>query len=320
MKKLYFLIVLLPLLLMGPALLAQEDPLFSQYRNNTFLINPGGIAAEGLHEFRLNYRRQWQRFAFSPQTAIATYNGFVDDKNGLAISVMHDKWGPNVRNGAQFGYAFQMPVGYPGNNGQNYFSLGLSLKFLQHKIDLSNVFFVNPADNAIPGDVYQYWSGDLAFGAYFRNDNLYAGFSSPNLIQAGNYLPFNSTDGVFDRLQRYYFLLLGYKFEYTNMKIEPSILVRKLPSTPYQMEGTVRFYFNEESLIAGISYRTGWMGGLLAGIKYNSVKIIYSADFMPLRTDLNRPFGPSHEITLGIDLGEKAIDWKRNYYVPENRE
>ncbi|MCI4667306.1 MAG: PorP/SprF family type IX secretion system membrane protein [Bacteroidia bacterium] len=318
MKKIHSIIAFLFLVLAVSPLMAQEEPILSQYRTNMFLINPGSIGTSGVHELRLNFRQQWQSLNFSPTTAILSYQGFADNKNGLGFSVMHDRWGASVRNGFQAGYAFRMPVGYPNGQGQSYLALGLSVKAMQHSLDLSNTFFVNPTDVAISGSAYQFWAGDVAFGAYLYNDFFYLGVSSPNLIQAGTYLPSSEQGGVFSRLQRYFFLNTGYKFNYGNFMMEPSIMVRKIASTPYQMEGSVRFYFNDESLIMGLSYRTGWVGGLLAGINYNGLKVIYSADFMPLRTDPNRPFGPSHEITLGFDLGKEQKDWKRNYYVPEN--
>lgn len=318
MKHLNTILILLFGIFISQAALAQEEPILSQYRNNMFLINPGSIGTSGVHEVRLNYRQQWQQLSYSPQTAILSYQGFVDNKNGLGINVMHDRWGSSMRNGVQAGYAFRIPVGYPHNQGQNYLSLGMSLKFMQHNLDLSNTYFVDPSDAAISGSEYQFWAGDVAFGAYYYNDNFFLGLSSPNLIQAGSYLPINEQGGVFSRLQRYFFLNTGYKFNYGNFKMEPTVMVRKIASTPYQMEGAVRFYFNQESLILGLSYRTGWVGGLMAGINYNGLKIYYSADFMPLRTDPSRPFGPSHEITLGIDLGQEQTYWKRNYYVPND--
>ncbi len=294
----------------------QEEPILTQYRTNMFLINPAALAHNGVHEVRLNYRQQWQKLNFSPRTAVLTYTGFMDSKNGLGISIMHDSWGNSMRNGVKLGYSYRLPLGYPRERGQNFLSMGLSVKMLQYRMDLSNVHFVDPSDPAISSNADQFLAGDVAFGLFYHNENFYTGLSSPNLIQTNNYLPFNDQSGVLSRLQRYYFWVLGYKFDYGNVKIEPSIMMRKIASTPYQMEGTVRFYLNEESLILGLSYRTGWIGGLMLGINHKSMKFIYSADFMPLRNDPNRPFGPSHELILGIDLGEFNTDWKRAYYVP----
>jgi type IX secretion system PorP/SprF family membrane protein len=295
-------------LLLCPALLAhaQEEPLFAQYRTNAFLINPAVAGTGQSHEIRMNHRAQWMSFPGAPRTTILSYQGFVDNKNSLGFTAFRDAIGPNVRTGMQAAYAFRMPVGYAGSMGQNYLSMGMSAKLMQHRFQAQQTFMQDRSDQlaweAYRGTVY----GDLAFGAHFYNDNLYLGVSAPNLVRSDLAVPSGTAaPEIVSRLYRYYFAYGGYYFRYDNMTIEPSVLVKKLANSPYQIEGTVRFYLVEERFIVGFSYRTDWIGSLMVGAKTGPLSFYYSHDLMPVsRRDLN--FGMSHELTLGFDLGEKG--------------
>ncbi|MEM7657423.1 MAG: PorP/SprF family type IX secretion system membrane protein [Bacteroidota bacterium] len=304
-----FLLVLMSLLLSAQA---QEEPLFAQYRTNAFLINPAVAGTYESHQIRLNHRAQWMNFPGAPRTTVMSYQGFVDNKNSVGFTAFRDAIGPNVRTGIQGAYAFRMPVGYSGTMGQNYLSLGMSAKLMQYRFQTQSTFLQDRSDvlawEAYRGLVY----GDVAFGAYFYNDNMYVGMSAPNLIRSDLAVPSGSASPeIVSRLYRYYFAFAGYYFRYDNMTIEPSILFKKIANSPYQIEGTVRFHLVEERFIVGLSYRTDWTGTLMVGVKAAPLSFYYSHDLMPVsQRDLN--FGASHEFTLGFDLGEKG-NWSKYF-------
>ena len=310
-------ILLILTLGLGHLACAQEEPLFSQYRTNAFLINPAIAGTSESHQIRLTHRAQWMNFPGAPTTSVLTYQGAVDDKNSLGLTAFRDAIGPSVRTGFQAAYGFRFPVGYEGTMGQNYLSLGMAAKFMQYRFRTNKVYFEDPNDIVALEAADGFMQGDLAFGMYFYNERLYMGISAPNLIRSD----INAQTGIespeiLGRLYRYYFGIIGYKFTYDNMSIEPSILVKKVESAPYQIEGTVRFYFSEERFLVGLSYRTDWLGAIMVGVKSGNFSFSYAADFMARQVQRTGGalYGPSHEFILGIDIGRQD-NWSDLYFI-----
>lgn len=298
-------------LLIAASAYSQEEPLYSQYKSNAFVLNPAVAGTRYAQELRLNYRIQWRNFPGAPRTVTASYTGRFDAKNSMGAMAFTDAVGPSVRSGIQAAYAYQMPIGFGGNMGQNMLSFGMGLKYIQQTFRPERVTFQNPDDPALGSYSQNLNLADFSFGALFYNDNLWLGFSAPNLIQ-GN-LGFNGEDNdsqaLISRLYTYYFLFGGYRLVYDNVTIEPSVLIKRADTSPYQIEGTMKFYLVDEKLILGGSYRTDWLASLMFGIRVKNLEFLYSADFMTRNQLGNNVFGASHEFTLGLDLE----GWK-DYY------
>ncbi|MEM6803877.1 MAG: type IX secretion system membrane protein PorP/SprF [Bacteroidota bacterium] len=298
-------------LLFITSLSAQEEPLYAQYKSNAFVLNPAVAGSRNQQEIRLNYRLQWRNFPGAPRTATVSYTGRLDAKNSIGALAFTDALGPSVRTGVQLAYAYQLPLGYGGVMGQNMLSFGMGIKYLQQNFRADRVTFQDQSDPAIAAAMGTLNLADLSFGVLYYNENIWLGFSAPNLIQGK--LNFNGGDpasqDAISRLYNYYFLFGGYSFKYDNMTLEPSVLIKRADATPYQIEGTLRFYLMDETLILGASYRTDWLASLMFGLRVKNLEFLYSSDFMT-RNQLNRQvYGASHEFTLGLDLK----GWK-DYY------
>lgn len=298
------------LLFMLPAF-AQEEPLFSQYKSNAFVLNPAVAGTRNQQEIRINYRLQWRNFPGAPRTATVSYTGRFDAKNSIGAMAFTDALGPTIRSGAQLAYAYQLPMGYGGIMGQNMLSFGMGLKYIQHSFRTDRVTFQDQSDPAIAAAMGALNLADLSFGMVFYNENLWIGFSAPNLIQGnlGSTGNDQATQAAISRLYTYYFLTGGYRFKYEKVTVEPSILVKRADSSPYQIEATMRFYLMNEKLILGGSYRTDWLGSLMFGLRVKNLEFLYSSDFMTRNQVSSNVFGASHEFTLGLDLK----GWK-DYY------
>lgn len=287
---------------------AQQEPLFSQYRLNAFVVNPAVAGSQAHHEIRLGTRMQWQTFPGAPRTYTLSYHGRTDDNSGIGGVLFSDVVGPTVRNGFQLAYAYRLPIGQPGVAGQNTLSLGFAGKMIQYGFRAERVSFQTAGDPAASEAAQGISVADAALGAYWQNDRFYAGFSVPNLIQTefGAYVPNQSQRSLISQLARHYFFMTGYRISYESMSIEPSVLVRKTQATPYQIEGTMKLYLKDDHLIIGLGYRTEWLATTFLAVQNENWIVAYSSDFMlPQRRSTQLTFGPSHEIMLGLDLGKK---------------
>jgi type IX secretion system PorP/SprF family membrane protein len=297
MQKYTLLILSLLLLSCG---FAQQEPMYAQYKTNAFLINPGVAGSADHHQLRINYRTQWSRFPGAPRTISASYHGALDAKNAIGGIFISDQTGPSQRTGIQLAYAFHVPLGI---SEAYHLSLGLSGKTIRYHFNPDRVFFEDPSDVAIAEAAAGFNVADIAFGAYLYSDDLYLGFSAPNLIQTDLNTLDDGSRSLLSKLYRHYFAIAGYTFRYDQFSVEPSIMVKKVQSAPYQIEGTVRFNFVEDRLFAGISYRTDWLMSFMCGVRARNLFFAYSADFMSPATPTVRVFGNTNELTIGIDLG-----------------
>jgi type IX secretion system PorP/SprF family membrane protein len=284
------------------ALRGQQDPLFSQYRTNLFALNPAAAGAAGGHEFRLLYRSQWQAFPGSPRTLTGLYHGAADEKNSFGAMVFADAAGPASRTGLQLGYAFRFGLGQPGSYGQNYLSLGMAAKVTQFALDGGRIYFQQSGDPLVAAQAGNTWAGDVAFGLYMHNERFYAGFSAPNLLRST--LENGQTTPVIGRLYRHYYGLAGMILHYGQVSVEPSVLFKQVEAAPFQIEGNVKFYFMEDRLVAGISYRTDWLISLMAGMQLKRLSFLYTADLMPPHQRSGSLFGPANELSLGWTIGQ----------------
>lgn len=281
---------------------AQQEPMYSQYKTNAFVLNPAVAGSGNQHELRLNYRTQWSRFPGSPRTLSASYQGAIDEKNGLGAIFISDRTGPSERIGIQMAYAFHVPLGI---DEEYHLSFGLAGKAIRYGFNPNLVFFEDPTDAAVAEAVAGFSVADVAFGTYFYGKNFYLGFSAPNLIQTDLNEVDDGSRNLLSKLYRHYFAIAGYKFQYEQFSIEPSVMLKKVQTAPYQIEGNVRFNFAEDRLFAGISYRTDWLMSFMCGLQTKNMFFAYSADFMSAATSDVRVFGNTNEITIGINLGRQ---------------
>ncbi len=289
-------------------LFAQQEPLYSQYQLNAFVINPAVAGSQQHHEIRMNSRVQWSQFPGSPRTFTLSYHGRTDDKSGMGGLVFSDQTGPTRRNGLQVAYAFRVPLGEPGNFGQNTLSLGFAGKIIQYSFRGEEVRFQQMGDPAAAEAAQGLTLADAAVGLYWYNERFYAGFSAPNLIQAdfGAYVPTQPDRALAGQLARHYFLQFGTFLRYDHMNVEPGVLVKKVPGAPYQIEATMKWHLMDDRFLVGLGYRTDWLVTSFFAIRGDAWILAYSSDLMiPSALRQSQTFGPSHEFTLGLDLGRQ---------------
>ena len=72
--------------LISGVLHAQVDPLYSQYLNNPFLINPAYTGMNNYMNLMVGYRKQWAGFDGSPTTLSATgHTSLFDNRMGVGL-------------------------------------------------------------------------------------------------------------------------------------------------------------------------------------------------------------------------------------------
>ena len=297
-------------LILGIAVTAfsQQIPLYTQYNNNPFTINPGYAGSVEKYEIKASYRAQWIQFPTAPVTTmISATTGFK--RAGFGILAFNDEAGSLKRTGIMGAYAYHIPL-----FADYKMSIGMSMKYLQYRLSTRDIEDKLILDSAIQSAVNGRGRFDGTLGFYFYNKDFYVGLSAPNLIQTKF-----EEDGVSDSnlsdVTEHFFGLVGYKFNLKSITVEPSILVRKIQAAPFQIETNLKVWFLDDQLMLGASYRTSerTISPMFGILMDNKFRLFYSYE-LSFNGIAPYNFG-SHEFTVGIDLERK--EKKKGYKVRE---
>ena len=110
---------------------AQQDPLYSQYINNPFVLNPAYAGLTNNLNTAVSYRQQWAGFEGSPKTFNA--NGHIslfDNKMGAGLMLISDKIGYTTTNEVLGSYSYRIRV-----TEDKILSFGLQAGMVNYQLD-----------------------------------------------------------------------------------------------------------------------------------------------------------------------------------------
>lgn len=228
-------------------------PVFSQYLQNGFLVNPAYAGTRGALSGFLSYRMQWMGIDNAPVFQTISFHApMKNDRVSLGISGQFMHYGFTRSRSIYASYAYNIRVA------------GGKLSFgLKGGVDLSNndysgISLTDPGDPVFTGDGKSYALPNIGAGVYYSNDKYFAGLSVPQ------FLSYKKTGSgsvqAFHSFGRYDFIITGGAlFELSDfLKFKPSTLIS------YSFQETKRlmqFDLNTNLIFAdliwaGASYRT----------------------------------------------------------------
>ncbi|PKP22169.1 MAG: hypothetical protein CVU05_05085 [Bacteroidetes bacterium HGW-Bacteroidetes-21] len=291
MKKLY---IIIGLMWLSGNVFSQQQPMYSNYMFNGFLLNPAIAGTELTSPIRLTARQQWAGITDAPSTqALSGHTSLgYDDNYGVGGYIYNDKFGPISRIGIHGAFSYHLKINHDLN-----LSLGLSLSAFQYKISESNLNIINPNDAAITGKTESTWAPDANFGMYLYHQNYYVGLASSQLIQYKLKLGDYNNLG---KMVRHYYITGGYKFDLgKEFELEPSVLLKNTEQTPMQLDANLRVYYKKNYWLA-FSYRHKDASVAMIGFKIDRYTVGYAFDYT--FSGLSGYSHGSHEIMVGFDL------------------
>ncbi|MBX2946707.1 MAG: type IX secretion system membrane protein PorP/SprF [Cyclobacteriaceae bacterium] len=278
--------------LISGVLHAQVDPLYSQYLNNPFLINPAYTGMNNYMNLMVGYRKQWAGFDGSPTTLSATgHTSLFDNRMGVGLIISQDKVGENTNTFIQGTYAYKVRF-----DDYRYISFGLQAGIMNFRSDNSELNIADPSDPLFNTN-QNVIKPSFGAGAIFRTDNLFIGVSVPRILKASE----SFEDVTAALYTQHYYGFASYLFLLSDrVKLKPAVLVRAVSGSPLSTD--VNFQFNiDERYAIGALTRNFNTYGFLAQIKFNEFRFGYVFE-MPTNKSVGTRF-TSHEITLGLNLG-----------------
>lgn len=295
MKKIIF--ITLYIILAAWEARAQQNPHYTQYMFNEFVINPAIAGTKDYYQIRSNHRFQWVGLNDPPLTnTLSVYGPHADMPMGFGGHFYNDVTGPTSRSGITGSYAYNIEI-----NRDVRLSGGLSLGMMQFKIDGSQLTAKEAGDVAIQPVVFSTYIPDASIGFYAWAENYYAGFSVTQL--------FNNSLKIFDeknglnKLKSHFYLTGGYTYEINrDYKLEPSILIKGTAPKIFQFDLTSRVIY-QDMVWGGLSYRMKDAVSLLLGYIYDD-KFYFGYSYDMGITGLRRYNSGSHELMIGYRFND----------------
>ncbi|WEK37402.1 MAG: type IX secretion system membrane protein PorP/SprF [Candidatus Pseudobacter hemicellulosilyticus] len=326
------------LLLLGPlfhrTVHAQQQPHYTQYILNQYILNPALTGIENYTDIKLSHRHQWSGLQGSPVTTYFTVHaplGKADYRttatsfdvpgqnprgqrywesytaavphHGIGAQVVNDVTGALSHFNALLTYAYHI-----GISPRTSLSAGFGAGFSRFSLNSAKLNFGTTTVDPIvySSGVLNKMTANFSAGLYLYAADYFIGLSAQQLAPARlSYT--DNTISTTGQTVPHFFATAGYRFLLDeDFNLIPSLMLKYVSPLPVQPELNIKLQYRDV-LWLGTSarYKDGYaaMFGLKAG---NALHIGYSYD--RTTSSLNNYSTGSHELLLGFILGNKYSD------------
>lgn len=298
MKKLTRLLLTWAILLASNSVMAQQDPMFTQYMFNTLAINPAYTGSRNVVSATALVRSQWTGIEGAPKTGTFTIDAPIMDKRfGIGLQLLTDKLGVTQTNAAAVSLAYRVRL------DEGSLSFGLQGNVSQYRANLTSVALGSEStyDPAFAYNVNKTLF-NFGTGAYYNTDRFYLGLSAQDLVPNRLSEPSANGDRLAGKQALHVFLSSGYVFPIAeDLNLKPSFLLKYVHGSPIEgdINGTL---WIKDAIGIGVQYRTSAdVAGLLEIQASPQIRIGYSYD--KSITKLQNFNSGSHEIMLRYEFG-----------------
>lgn len=269
---------------------AQQDPLYSQYIFNPFIINPAyaGFSKDltGLAAYRL----QWAGYEGSPVTMNASgHIALADNRMGLGLTILQDKIGTNKTSEFLISYGYH--IGFRNNSRVSF---GLQAGVVNYRNDFNDLT-IDKNDPKFQSSISEF-SPSFGAGIIYSSDKVYLSFSVPKMLD-GKTTTEDNIDVVLYSQQLYgmgaYLFTLSHR-----LKLKPFVMTRYITGAPVSTDFGVALNA-DDSYTLGLFTRSLHTYGAM--MKINLGDMLRVGYIFELPTDKSVGLNyTAHEITVGI--------------------
>lgn len=273
----------------------------SQYlADNPYVISAAFAGIGEFYQLRLTGETQWVGVKNAPQTQSVSFDARIADRSGIGVILFNDKNRNTYQKGGQVSYAHHLTLSEYSNQ---YLSLGLSYKFTNFSIDISDINSSDPSVQA-----YNTINSNFDLSFLYRLENFFVSFNAVNILNKSI-----KSSIISEPLNiRNYYLYTGFVFknELSSIEFEPSIFYQLFESdgrSSTDFNFKVRKRNGKNYIWAGVSlnllvdqsFKPNSIAPLF-GLRSNMFYAAYS--FNTSLNELQKNNAGTHMITLGLDF------------------
>jgi type IX secretion system PorP/SprF family membrane protein len=316
---------------------AQQEPHYTQYINNNYILNPALTGIENYTDVKISHRHQWVGLQDAPVTTYLTLHkplGKKDDRttatsfetpgenprgtnywqdyeaakphHGIGLKIINDRTGPINRFAGYVSYAYHI-----GISAQTSIAAGFEAGVRNISLDRNKLDFgtANPIDPAVynSGEINSL-KPDFGAGIWVYSADYFIGLSAQQIIPQKIYFSDNTVKQQQGKLVPHLFATAGYRFLLSeDISALPSVMVKYVQPAPVQFDLNAKLQYRD-LLWVGTGYRLKDGFSAMVGLNVsNAFNVSYSYDYTT--SPLNTVSKGTHEIILGFLLGNKYGDW-----------
>lgn len=316
----------------------QQQPQYTQYIINNYIINPALTGIENYIDLKISHRHQWVGIQDAPVTTYLTIHGPLNKKDdritatsfdipgenprgrnywqdytstsphhGIGLKIINDRTGP-LNNFSVYGsYAYHIGIS-PKTSIAAGFEVGfrsLSLHASDLVFDPDNPTTIDPAvGNSLEINRIK---PDMGAGIWVYSASYFAGLSVQQILPQRVYFSDNTVKSAGSELVPHLFATAGYRYQLNDdIFALPSVMVKYVKPLPIQVDGNIKLQY-QDFLWVGASFRTYDGFAAMAGINVsNTFNISYAYDYTT--SMLGAMSKGTHEIVIGFLLGNNYGD------------
>lgn len=275
--------------------LAQQDPQYSQYMLNHFLVNPAFAGSRDVMTASTQLRYQWMNYEGAPRTqTLNVVSPLKRKKVGLGLNIVSDELGPKKSLTFMGSYAYHLKL-----PNRARLAFGLRGGVGSFSFNAAKISYKDQADIYNTGGVIRTVVPSADFGIYYYSKNTYVSCAATHLLSGQVSANKNLPEVI--RLKPHIFLSAGQAIQLNkSLILSPSVMLRATNNAPLGVDFNLNCRI-EERLWVGVSYRKNVGMVLLTQIAITEkLKFGYSYDYGVNR--IGTVAGATHEFYLGYDF------------------
>ncbi len=274
------------------SLRAQQDPLYSQYLSNPFVLNPAYAGLTDNLNLSLSYRTQWTGFEGSPKTINA--NGHISlasNKMGAGLMVLSDQIGNSTTNEVFGGYSYRINM-----TDNKILSFGLQAGLANYQINNTKARQYDPGDPLFQGNNSE-TKPSFGFGVILKSDKFFVSVSVPRMLRTTL-----EAQGLQSSLYtQHYYLMGSYLFFLSErIRFKPATLLKWVDGAPLSVDLNASLIIHENYQAGVLTRNFNTYGIFVQALLKDSFRLGYTFE-VPTGSSVGSNF-TSHEITLGFRM------------------
>ena len=270
---------------------AQQDPLYAQYMNNPFLLNPAYAGFQNNLSTSVGYRQQWSGME-GPKTFNVTADmSIMNRRGGAGLVIVTDRIGASSRSEIMTAYSYKIPL-----STSTTLSFGMQGGIIHYKIDYSKLAVYDLNDPLFGGNE-DLWRPNAGAGLVVNGERFLVAVSVPRLFESSA-----SVGSIHQTvMSRHYYFSGAYIIPISpKVVFKPSTLLRYVPGAPISADVAASFIFNERFQSGVFTRNINTLGALLQIAMNDNFLLGYIFE-VPTRKALPSNF-VTHEFTLTLKL------------------
>lgn len=280
---------------------AQQLSSYGLFHMNQYLQSPAAAGSKPYVFFSTSYMQNWSGIKGAPNIQSATVHSLVSERVGLGGKIFYENTGLSGQFGAEFTYAYHVPLG----SGGTKFSLGLSALLSQYSLHKDEFIIADKDDEAINNAENSIIVPDASFGfSIYKPNKFFINYGVYQLIDRE--VNFLNNSLIDNKRVRHHFLNVGGLLAAgKKVKLEPSAMLKLNEKGILQADLGIKSIFSDMFAI-GVYYRTG--EAILPFIGVDTKYVVFGYSYGIITSDVKKYSVGNHEIMLILKLNNSKAD------------